>query len=65
MRHTKNFISLKDDEIATLTADEVSLEDSRIEIAQGEDIQLSPDPYPHWTIKEIMEQPEAVSRSFI
>jgi glucosamine--fructose-6-phosphate aminotransferase (isomerizing) len=61
MRHTKNFIALKDDEVAVVTADSVSLEDARVEVAQGDDIQLSPEPYAHWTIKEIMEQPKAVS----
>jgi glucosamine--fructose-6-phosphate aminotransferase (isomerizing) len=63
IRHTKNFIALKDDEIAVITPDSVSLEDARIEKAEADDIQLSPDPYPHWTIKEILEQPEAVSRA--
>ena len=26
-------------------------------------IKLTPEPYPHWTIKEIMEQPEAIMRA--
>lgn len=63
MRHTKNFIALKDDEIAVLTADTMTLEESRAQVFEGEDVELSPAPYPHWTIKEIMEQPAAVSRA--
>jgi len=41
----------------------VSLDLSRIEHAPEENIELSPSPYPHWTIKEIMEQPEAIART--
>lgn len=26
-------------------------------------ILLSPDPYPHWTIRECLEQPEAIARA--
>jgi len=63
MRHTKNFIALKDDEIAVLTADDMTLEASRAQVFQGDEVELSPAPYPHWTIKEIMEQPAAVSRA--
>ncbi len=62
-QHTKEFIALENDEIAIIKADEHSLDISRIEQAPDEKIELSPAPYPHWTIKEIFEQPEAVSRS--
>ena len=30
---------------------------------QKGDFQLSPEPYPHWTLKEIEEQPESVLRA--
>eukprot|EP00658_Telonema_sp_P-2_P030222 TRINITY_DN22866_c0_g1_i2.p1 TRINITY_DN22866_c0_g1~~TRINITY_DN22866_c0_g1_i2.p1 ORF type:complete len:555 (+),score=136.00 TRINITY_DN22866_c0_g1_i2:133-1665(+) len=67
MRHTKNFISLKDGEIAVITADGLALDqeqlEGRVEQAQGDAIETSPAPYPHWTIKEIMEQPVAASRA--
>eukprot|EP01132_Coremiostelium_polycephalum_P007881 gene7881-9700_t len=62
-RHTKEFISMENGEIAVLRADGHSLDLSRIEMAAQETISLSPDPYPHWTIKEIMEQPMSISRA--
>lgn len=62
-RHTKEFIALENGEIAVLKADGHSLDISRVEQAAAETIHLSPDPYPHWTIKEIMEQPMSISRA--
>jgi len=62
-RHTSDYIALKDGEVAVVQSNGVSLDNSRIEKAPEQDIQLSPEPWPHWTIKEIMEQPAAVSRS--
>jgi glutamine---fructose-6-phosphate transaminase (isomerizing) len=60
---TKDYIELRDGEIVVLTAEGHSLDDSRVETAEVEVVQLSPAPWPHWTLKEIFEQPEAVSRS--
>lgn len=34
---------------------------SRLATAPDVNIRLSPDPYPHWTIREISEQPQAVA----
>lgn len=62
-RHTKEFISLDNGEIAILRSDGHSLDISRVEQAAEETIHLSPAPYPHWTIKEIMEQPMSISRA--
>ena len=62
-KYTKEFIALEDGEIAVITADSHTLDRSRIEIAHHENIELSPAPYPHWTIKEIMEQPESLARA--
>jgi len=62
-RHTKEFIALKDKEIAVIRGDGGSLDLGRVEKAAHEEIEISPSPYPHWTIKEIMEQPAAVSRT--
>lgn len=62
-RHTKEFISLENGEIAILRSDGHSLDISRVEKAQEETIHLSPAPFPHWTIKEIMEQPMSISRA--
>lgn len=62
-RHTSSFIELKDGEIATVTANGVNLDISRKQEAPKEDILLTPDPFPYWTIREIKEQPEALARS--
>jgi glucosamine--fructose-6-phosphate aminotransferase (isomerizing) len=61
--HTRQFIALKDGEVAIIRPDSVSLDTARIETAPQEKILLSPEPYPHWTIREINEQPEAINRS--
>mmetsp|Transcript_25579 Transcript_25579/g.46327 ORF Transcript_25579/g.46327 Transcript_25579/m.46327 type:complete len:727 (-) Transcript_25579:278-2458(-) len=62
-RYTKNFISMKDGEIGVLHADGRSLDLSRRQIAPDQEVKLSPGPYPHWTIKECIEQPEAIARA--
>lgn len=62
-RHVNEYIALKDGEIAVVRGDGVSLDLSRVEKAEAQDIQLDPTPYPHWTIKEIYEQPQAVARA--
>jgi len=62
-RYTKNFISLKDGEIGTVYANGSTLELSRMQKAPDQQIVLTPDPYPDWTIKELLEQPEAIARS--
>jgi len=62
-RYTKNFIGLKDGEIGIVHADGSTLELSRMQKAPDQEIVLTPDPHPHWTIKELLEQPEAIARS--
>lgn len=62
-RHCKEFVAMKDGEVAVITREGMSLDMSRAEIAPHEEIEISPAPYPHWTIKEIVEQPEAVART--
>jgi len=62
-RHSKEFIALEDNEIAVLTPGAHSMELSRIRTMEAQEIQTSPSPFPHWTLKEIMEQPEALSRA--
>ena len=62
-RYTKNFISMKDGEIGVLHSDGRNLDLSRRQVAPNMEVKLSPDPYPHWTIKELLEQPEAVARA--
>ena len=62
-QHTKEYIALQDGEIAVVTPDNCSLDISRVELAPDEQIALTPAPYEHWTIKEILEQPLAVSNA--
>ena len=62
-QHTKEFIALQDGEVAVVNADKCSLDISRVELAPDEVIELTPAPYEHWTIKEILEQPHAVSKA--
>lgn len=65
-KYTKNFISMRDGEIGVLEADGKTLDLSRKEVevptglSDGE-VLLLPEGYDHWTIKEIMDQPEAVA----
>mmetsp|Transcript_41753 Transcript_41753/g.100199 ORF Transcript_41753/g.100199 Transcript_41753/m.100199 type:complete len:724 (-) Transcript_41753:850-3021(-) len=62
-RYTKNFISMKDGEIGVLHADGRTLDLSRAQVAPDQQVKLSPEPFPHWTLKELSEQPEAIARS--
>lgn len=62
-RHTNQYISLADGELAIINSKGMSLDISRAETAPYEKIELDPSPFPHWTIKEITEQPEAISRT--
>lgn len=63
MRHTSQFIPLADGELCTVGPDATSLSLSRVQQAHTEVIESSPAPYPHWTIKEIFEQPAALLRT--
>lgn len=60
---TRDFIALQNGELAIVRADRSGLDLRRLEHAAEETIAVSPHPYPHWTIKEILEQPEAVRRT--
>jgi glucosamine--fructose-6-phosphate aminotransferase (isomerizing) len=63
-RYTKNIISIKDGEIGVLHADARALDLSRTQQVTHEPVEASPPtPFPHWTLKEILEQPEAVARA--
>lgn len=64
-RYTKNFISMNDGEIVSIvsTDGETELDMDRVQVAPDQDIQLSPAPYAHWTLKECVEQPEAIARA--
>ena len=60
---TRDFIALQNGEIAIVRTNREGLDLTRVEKAAEEIIAVSPAPYPHWTIKEILEQPEAVRRT--
>ena len=62
-RYTKNFISMNDGEIGILRADGSTLDLTRMQVAPDQEVKLSPAPYPHWTLKECVEQPEAIARA--
>lgn len=62
--YTKNYIMMKDGEIGVLHADGRTLDLSRKEESKEDDEKESlPTPFDHWTLKEIMEQPNAVGRA--
>lgn len=62
-RYTKNFISMKDGEIGVLHADGRTLDLTRKQKAPDQQVKLSPEPFPHWTLRELVEQPEAIARA--
>ncbi|EDR23188.1 glucosamine--fructose-6-phosphate aminotransferase [isomerizing], putative [Entamoeba dispar SAW760] len=59
-RYTREFISLKDMEVAVIDASK-PIDLSRVEVHPEDNITLSPAPFAHWCIKEITEQPIAAS----
>jgi len=62
--HAKRFLPLEDKEIVVLNVENNSLDVTRLQQNRNEVVTVStPDPYPHWTIKEIFEQPEAIARA--
>jgi len=62
-KYTKNFIAMKDGEIGVVTCGDTSLDIARVEIAPENDVLLTPAPYPHFTLKECLEQPESIARA--
>ena len=62
-KYTKNYIAMKDGEIGVVSASDTSLDISRVMIAPENDVLLTPDPFPHFTLKECLEQPEAIARA--
>ena len=62
-RYTQSFISVNEGEIGEIHADGRNLDLRRVEYAPEWKIELSPDPHPHWTIKECLEQPASISRA--
>lgn len=60
---TRDYIALNNGELAIVRANRDGLDLTRILKAPDDLITTSPAPHPHWTIKEILEQPEAVMRT--
>ena len=60
---SRNFIKLEDREVATITVDGRNLDLTRSVVADESEEEASPAPYPHWFIKEVMEQPQAIGRA--
>jgi hypothetical protein len=52
----------QDGEIGVVRASDTTLDTTVIQTAPEHDVLLTPDPYPHFTIKECLEQPEAIAR---
>mmetsp|Transcript_3710 Transcript_3710/g.5741 ORF Transcript_3710/g.5741 Transcript_3710/m.5741 type:complete len:688 (-) Transcript_3710:188-2251(-) len=61
--YTKNFIAMKDGEIGVVSDGESTLDMGRVEVAAESDVLLTPAPYPHFTIKECVEQPLSIARA--
>jgi glucosamine--fructose-6-phosphate aminotransferase (isomerizing) len=64
-RYTKNHIVMNDGEIGVLHADGRTLDLSRRKSKEffEDEVAALPTPYDHWTLKEIMDQPEAAGRA--
>lgn len=54
---------MKDGEIGVIGKGGTSLDISRVQVAPDNDVLLSPHPHPHFTLKECLEQPEAIARA--
>lgn len=61
--YSRNFIKLDDREVATITVDGRNLDLTKQISANEDEEAASPAPYPHWFIKEVMEQPQAIGRA--
>lgn len=64
---SRNYVKLDDGEVATMNADGRDIDLSKsmsTEVKDDDDERMkSPAPYPHWFIKEVMEQPQAIGRA--
>ena len=60
----QNYIIINNHDLITLGRNGYSSYNTYLcKPVQNEIMALTPDPYPHWTIKEIMEQPESLLRA--
>lgn len=62
IKYTRKYVIVPEDDVFELPSIPSEWHDM-CEMADPEEILLTPDPYTHWTLKEIMEQPQAVLRA--
>ena len=62
-KYTKNYVSMKDGEIGIVRSHDTTIDISAVQIAPDHDVLLTPHPYAHFTLKECLEQPEAIARA--
>jgi len=64
-QYTNRYIILRDNEIVKLgiEKDEQLIDYEFKTVEEVEEIKLTPDPYPHWMLKEIFEQPNTALRA--
>ena len=61
----KNYYAIDNDNIVTLSLTKGIINNTNMDIIENKnfELELTPDPYDHWTLKEIMEQPKSLLRS--
>ena len=64
-KYTTKYFSLNNDEILTIVREDDGIilnvnPTDRIKSMEQEEILITPDPYPHWTLREIMLQPDTI-----
>lgn len=57
------YLLFQDGEIAVITPTECSLDKARMEQAPDHGVMTTPDPHPHWTLYEALQQPMAIARA--
>eukprot|EP00475_Leptophrys_vorax_P020735 TRINITY_DN2845_c0_g1_i1.p1 TRINITY_DN2845_c0_g1~~TRINITY_DN2845_c0_g1_i1.p1 ORF type:complete len:694 (-),score=188.66 TRINITY_DN2845_c0_g1_i1:41-2122(-) len=62
LKYTSEYIELNDNEVAVLSPQGLNMDMSRLLTAKADET-MDPHPYAHWTIREILEQPEAAARA--
>ena len=61
----KNYYAIDNDNIVTLSLTKGIINNTNMDIIENKnfELELTPAPYDHWTLKEIMEQPKSLLRS--
>ena len=67
--YLKSYITLKSDDIMTISFNEKNaleyktIHEYLVNKLENQNLLLTPEPYPHWTLKEICEQPSVINKS--